>query len=754
MWEKINKSITERGNHAAYRFSTVSETSHESSPGVDLLTFFESTFDELEGPYHCWLNKHEESKDSFNRDGIFFVLVGAFFEDSSILGCDHVMVERVKFLQQRYPQVHFFGFQTGSSVCSVANQTRLVQTIMKEYITFPILLSNKNFSEMTNGAMYILFKGFRSPLLYHEKRADLGMINKELSIIWGQQSFDLRMQCVDLCVSFWQTGVIKEPHVCSPLRNLLLYFPGCISVDESGNRLFLSDNNHHRIIIFDGDGKILDCIGSSPGFEDGEFESAKLLRPAASFYNAAEDCLYFVDSENHAIRRANMERRIIETLYPARVTEKKSSSVWSWILDKLGMERESVPKYEEFNSESLVFPWHLIDSRNNDIFIINRRDDNGGGSGGGSASSGGCAGDNDDRIGDPNDCGCEQCFETLWVMDLAFGEIKEVVRGFPKIMEICEQMIIEKVSFLNRMPCNWLKQGVDPNYSLEGLPYVGLMSSLATFQQNMIFCDTVGQRVLKLGRESGVVSDFKLSNFGILGLPYWLPSPLERVFVGGDGFRGSHIDHLQCFSVLPGKCEIRVNIDIPEDTELAAPLQEGCIWRQARGSATEVLGSEGLAKSAEKVGVAQQWFDDLDNLVISASAPESAVLGDNRTPDQNLQDELHIECTLNTSPGTSEVIIYAVLYLKLNRTWNSCGDHQEKKAARIIEISNHERSGKLGRDGCIQLMLESSRDLGEVIFMKPLHLRIRLECLDHPKAENLKDMILTNSSIEVNVSLF
>lgn len=38
-------------------------------------------------------------------------------------------------------------------------------------------------------------------------------------------------------------------------------------------------------------------IGSSPGFEDGEFESAKLFRPAASFYDAIEDCLYFVDSE-------------------------------------------------------------------------------------------------------------------------------------------------------------------------------------------------------------------------------------------------------------------------------------------------------------------------------------------------------------------------------------------------------------------------------------------------------------------------
>lgn len=38
-------------------------------------------------------------------------------------------------------------------------------------------------------------------------------------------------------------------------------------------------------------------IGSSPGYEDGEFESAKFLRPASSFYHAAEDCQFIVDSE-------------------------------------------------------------------------------------------------------------------------------------------------------------------------------------------------------------------------------------------------------------------------------------------------------------------------------------------------------------------------------------------------------------------------------------------------------------------------
>lgn len=37
------------------------------------------------------------------------------------------------------------------------------------------------------------------------------------------------------------------------------------------------------------------------------------------------------------------------------------------------------------------------------------------------------------------------------------------------------------------------------------------------------------------------------------------------------------------------------------DTELVEQLQEGCIWRQARGAATEVLGAEDVGESLEKV---------------------------------------------------------------------------------------------------------------------------------------------------------
>lgn len=50
-----------------------------------------------------------------------------------------------------------------------------------------------------------------------------------------------------------------------------------------------------------------------------------------------------------------------------------------------------------------------------------------------------------------------------------------------------------------------------------------------------------------------------------------------------------------------GRIDIQLNIDIPEDTELVEPLQEGCVWRQARGAAIEVSGAERKAASLEKV---------------------------------------------------------------------------------------------------------------------------------------------------------
>ncbi|XP_026455238.1 uncharacterized protein LOC113356345 isoform X1 [Papaver somniferum] len=702
-----------------HRLSTVSEIPNQLAPDVNLITFLESTLDELQGADYCWLNKPEESKQPFDRNGTFLVLVDAFTSDSLMFGSEHTsMFETVKLLQRRHPELCIFGFQSLSSDRYVSARACIVHTIMKEYITFPILLSNKTFPEEVERPCYLIFKDFKSPLQYIGRMTEVETFSnaiEELNLVQhellDQNLGSLKTKKADVAMELYD----------SSLRNLLLYFPGCISVDEDENRLFISDSNHHRIIIIAGSGKILDCIGSSPGFEDGDFESAKLLRPASLFYDAVEDCLYFVDSENHAIRKANIGSRTLETLYPNLNAGKRiSSSIWSWISENLLITffpkgREEASQSEEFDSEMLRFPWHLMKEQNN-LFIIN------------------------------------PSIQTLWIMDASSGEIKDVITGYQNIMEICGKLISEKRSLLNQITENWLPQRVDSGCLREGYPYDSLMSSVATYNNKILFCDTVGQAILELDMDSEDVSELRLSNFEILGLPYWYCYPPERVFVSGIVSQRPGVDHLQSFSVLSGRCDIEVNVQIPKDTELAAPLQEGCIWRQARGSAAEVSGSEEVATSAKKVGIAQQWFEELDNLAFSRE--ELSEEEDKNLSNFHQDSRVVINCVVNISPGTSEVVINAVLYLKLNRNSNFSGNHQEEKAKRILEKLNpHHRVSEQQKDACVQLMLESKRDLGELVFMRPLHLRIGLAGQDCPKGDTANEIVLTDSKIEVNVSL-
>ncbi|KAK9206381.1 hypothetical protein WN943_016656 [Citrus x changshan-huyou] len=709
-------------NGVNFSFSTIAQASPaESLSRSDTLSFIESTFNEFQGPHHLWFNIVEDNIHFFKRGGALLVLAGRFVDncDSLIAGCDTVVTfEKVKSIQQSFPQLQVIGFLHGCSTISAVDQTRLVEMLMKEYITFPILLSNKNFPQMENGACYLLSKDFGNARVFHENSLDIDTLNKAVEELIMQQQENSSSPSGLKCTWAKQAEVLKEPHACSSVRNLLLHFPGCISADESGNRLFLSDSNHHRIIVFDGNGKILDCIGSCPGFEDGEFESSKLMRPAASFYHKDDDCLYIVDSENHAIRRADMGRRILETVYPTSGISKKNNSLWAWIMKKLGFERDNDTKSEEFDPQPLMFPWHLMKSEDDNLLIINR------------------------------------CFETLWIMDLASGEIKEAVKGFSKVLEICGVLVMEKVFLLKQMPQDWLLHQIDSSCSLKELPYAGLISSSIAFQNHILLCDIVGQRIMRLNRESGVCSNFQFSNFATLGLPYWFAFPLERVYAVAGGHQGSWTDHIQQWSLLPGRIDIKVNVDIPSDTELVESLQESCIWRQARGTASVVLRAEDVAGSLEKVGVAQQWYDELDTLALSTPESESNIEDETTTSDLRSEDDtVHIDCAVNTSPGTSEVIISAALYLKLRRYPDQQDDGREKYAARISDILKLGRSGAMQRDSFIRFLLKSNQDLRDVIFVKPLHVSIQFDTLDHPKADNSKDIILTDSNIEVDVSL-
>jgi thiol-disulfide isomerase/thioredoxin/sugar lactone lactonase YvrE len=94
----------------------------------------------------------------------------------------------------------------------------------------------------------------------------------------------------------------------TPLR-----FPGKVLADEPGNRLFISDSNHNRIVIATLDGQLLDIIGSGEiGMADGGFQTASFNHPQGCALHG--DTLYVADTENHALRKVNLKTKSVATI--------------------------------------------------------------------------------------------------------------------------------------------------------------------------------------------------------------------------------------------------------------------------------------------------------------------------------------------------------------------------------------------------------------------------------------------------------
>ncbi|MCS7273484.1 MAG: thioredoxin-like domain-containing protein [Fimbriimonadales bacterium] len=96
----------------------------------------------------------------------------------------------------------------------------------------------------------------------------------------------------------------------------VLRFPGKVLADERTQRLFIADSGHHRIIVASlKDGTVQTVIGSGEmGFQDGSFAQARFNNPQGMAYDAEADVLYIADTDNHAIRKADLRTRTVETL--------------------------------------------------------------------------------------------------------------------------------------------------------------------------------------------------------------------------------------------------------------------------------------------------------------------------------------------------------------------------------------------------------------------------------------------------------
>ena len=119
-----------------------------------------------------------------------------------------------------------------------------------------------------------------------------------------------------MIAEFDQQGLIdRRPLNLKPdaVADTTLAFPGKVLADGPGNRLFIADTNHNRIVITDLDGAAQAVIGSgAAGFADGSYAAAAFNHPQGM--ELVDDALYVADTENHAIRRVNLAAATVDTI--------------------------------------------------------------------------------------------------------------------------------------------------------------------------------------------------------------------------------------------------------------------------------------------------------------------------------------------------------------------------------------------------------------------------------------------------------
>jgi DNA-binding beta-propeller fold protein YncE len=140
-----------------------------------------------------------------------------------------------------------------------------------------------------------------------------------IGAVSGEGNYDLIDQVVAKVVDeFRKRGELNEEPLKLTLErtrvgDLPLAFPGKILADAKGDRLFIADSNHNRLVITKLDGTLIESIGTgAPGAVDGAFDKASFNRPQGMALDG--DSLYMADTESHLIRRVDLKTRTVQTV--------------------------------------------------------------------------------------------------------------------------------------------------------------------------------------------------------------------------------------------------------------------------------------------------------------------------------------------------------------------------------------------------------------------------------------------------------
>ncbi|HVX15300.1 MAG TPA: thioredoxin-like domain-containing protein [Pirellulales bacterium] len=234
------------------------------------------------------------------------------------INCMHILPE-LKKLEAAYPRELVVVGVHSAKFDNEEDSKNISEAIQRYDIEHPVVNDSKH-------AIWERF-GIRSwPTVL--------LIDPEGNLVWGQGG-EVEFKTLDAVIKaglpyYRRKGSLDPTPVRFDLeaykaRSTPLRFPGKVLADAEGDRLFIADSNHHRIVIAGLDGRLIATIGSGElGADDGSFEKATFNHPQGMALRG--ETLYVADTENHLLRKVDLKAKQVTTI--AGTGQQRRSYAW------------------------------------------------------------------------------------------------------------------------------------------------------------------------------------------------------------------------------------------------------------------------------------------------------------------------------------------------------------------------------------------------------------------------------------------
>ena len=299
-----------------------------------------------------WINSKPLKKKDLRGKFVLFD-----FWTYCCINCMHVLPE-LKKLEHQFPnQLVVIGVHS-AKFDAEKDTENILSAVLRHEVEHPVFNDGDHLFWNTLGVS-------SWPTIY--------LIDPEGKAVWGRSGefkAEEVAEVLELALPYYRSRNLMNERpfpielAAVKLKATPLRFPGKLLADEAGNRLFISDSNHNRIVIATLEGKLLDIIGSGViGKADGDYKAATFNHPQGMALR--EETLYIADTDNHLLRKVDLKSRQVTTI-AGRGTQARHP--WPG-LDDFGLDSAlptrfvGKPKMTALNS-----PWDLL-IHDGDLYI-------------------------------------------------------------------------------------------------------------------------------------------------------------------------------------------------------------------------------------------------------------------------------------------------------------------------------------------------------------------------------------------------